>query len=62
MSDIYIEVLKFLVHRDRMNAAVHCGEVRWSPLTEGFAIKLQVELGYTDPLVIAIIDGSDSDE
>ena len=25
---------RFLAHRDQMNAEVHLGKVRWSPLTE----------------------------
>jgi hypothetical protein len=27
------DALTFHHHRDRMNAAIHCADVRWSPLT-----------------------------
>ena len=28
------EAVRFFTNRDEMNAAVHCSEVRWSPVTE----------------------------
>jgi hypothetical protein len=33
--------MDMLVRRDQMNAAVHCGPVRWSPVTQ----KVRVALG-----------------
>ena len=34
LLDVLLETTKFLVYRDRMNAALHCAEVKWSPLTD----------------------------
>lgn len=31
--DSLVQARDFFEHRDRMNAEVHCSEVRWSPLT-----------------------------
>lgn len=34
VDNVLVDVLNFMEHRDRMNAAVHQAEVRYSPLTE----------------------------
>ncbi len=34
VKEALLETLEFMEARDRMNSAIHCAPVRWSPLTE----------------------------
>lgn len=49
-----LECLRFFVHRDRMNAAVHVGEVRYSPLT--FRVAGAIVSDYPDTITAVDMD------
>lgn len=42
--DALVECLRYFAHRDAMNAALHCGQVRYSPVTFRVAQALCVSV------------------
>lgn len=59
LGEVLFQCLRHFVHLDESNAAIHCGEVRYSPLTFRLAEQLaslptdsnEVEAPYMDPYV-----------
>lgn len=54
LEELLLECLRFFVHRDTMNAAIHCAEARWSPIT--FRIAEAIVREFPDGLPAADID------
>lgn len=56
---LLVACLTYFVHRDHSNAAIHCGPVRYSPLTFRLAetvAEMFPDMANTDPDVRAVLD------